>query len=103
MRGIELVGVICTPSTAGPTPSDVAVVLVPSVARGPRGTPPRPSLEPPQPLAANSVSTRATVARLIVPPYSLISPHQSVPETGGVVQGTGSPEGDPPLACGSCR
>ena len=88
MRGIELVGVICTPSTAGPTPSDVAVVLVPSVARGPRGTPPRPSLEPPQPLAANSVSTRATVARLIVPPYSLISPHQSVPEAGGVVQGT---------------
>ena len=84
--GIELVGVSCTPSTSGPT--TVVVVVVSSVARGPRGRLPPLSLDPLQPLAANSVSTRAAITRLIVPPYSLISPHQSVPETSVVVQGT---------------
>jgi hypothetical protein len=96
------VGVICTPSTSGPT---TVVVVVASVAFGARGKPPRPSLDPdpPQAPAVSSKSTRATNTRLIVPPYSLISPLQSVPETGAVVQGTGPVKGDPPLACGPCR
>ena len=80
-------GVIWAPSTWGPAAS-VVVVDAGSVALGPRGRLPRPSLDPPQALAVSSVSTRATNTRLIVPPYTLISPHQSVPETGVVVQGT---------------
>ena len=63
--------VTCTPATDGASvevvPSDPAL----------KGELPRLSSEPPHATPVSTMSTRAAIIRRIVPPYSLISPHQS--------------------------